>query len=172
MIEKYDNFFTPAIQTELHNSIMNSNFRIGWEDSIEVQHRMHPNLHSPYSFKDVQSLRILDVVLDKLKEKNITINDYNKCVINLTKNMDVNFIHNHPDQVVFLHYSNLTWNPEWGGETVFYEHNGKDILESNPYTPNRAIIFDGQIKHTLKSQNNLGPTYRFTTSLFFNKPKY
>ena len=131
-------------------------------------HRMYPCLHSPYTFEAVKSVEILDVILDKLKNKNITINNYIKCIINLTKNMDVNFIHNHPNQVVFLHYSNLTWNPEWGGETVFYKDNGKDILESSPYTPNRAIIFDGNIKHTIKAQNILGPSYRFTTSLFFN----
>ena len=40
---------------------------------------------------------------------------------------------------------------------------GKDILESSPYVPNRAIIFDGEIKHTIKAQNIMGPSYRFTT---------
>ena len=169
MIKIIDNFFENKIQTQLFHTIMNSNFRIGWGDSSEVQHRMYPCLHSPYTFDDVKNLKILDVVLDKLKNKNITINNYDKCVINLTKNMDVNFIHNHTDQLVFLHYSNLTWNPEWGGETVFYKDNGKDIMESSPYTPNRGIIFDGEIKHTIKAQNILGPSYRFTTSLFFNK---
>ena len=121
MIEKYDNFFKPSIQAQLFNTIIKSTFKIGWEDSEEIQHRMYPCLHSPYTFEDVKSVEILDVVLDKLKNKNITINNYIKCVINLTKNMDVNFIHNHPNQVVFLHYSNLTWNPEWGGETVFLQ---------------------------------------------------
>ena len=152
MIKIIDNFFENKIQNQLFRTIMNSNFRIGWDDS-----------------DDVKNIKILDVVLDKLKNKNITINNYDKCVINLTKNMDVNFIHNHTDQLVFLHYSNLTWNPEWGGETVFYKDNGKDIMESSPYTPNRGIIFDGEIKHTIKAQNILGPSYRFTTSLFFNK---
>ena len=117
-IEKYDNFLKPSIQGELYNTIIRSNFRIGWDDSNEVQHRAHPCLFSPYTFEDLKSVKILDLVLDKLKDKNITINNYDKCVINLTKNTDVNFIHNHPDQIVFLHYSNLTWNPEWGGETV------------------------------------------------------
>jgi hypothetical protein len=168
MIEKYDNFFTPSIQAQLFNTIIKSTFKIGWNDSEEIQHKMYPCLHSPYTFEDVKSVQILDVVLDRLKNKNITINNYVGCIINLTKNIDVNFIHNHPNQIVFLHYSNLTWNPEWGGETVFYEDNGRDILESSPYIPNRGIIFDGNIKHTIKAQNILGPSYRFTTSLFFN----
>ena len=169
MIERYDNFFENKIQNQLFDIIMASNFRIGWNDSSEVQHRMHPCLHSPYTFEDVKNLKILDLVLDKLKDKNITINNYDRCVINLTKNMDVNFIHCHPNKFVFLHYSNMTWNTEWGGETVFYKNNGKDILESSPYVSNRAIIFDGEIKHTIKAQNIMGPSYRFTTSLFFNK---
>ena len=114
-IEKYDNFLKPAIQGELYNTIIRSTFRIGWEDSNEVQHRTYPCLFSPYTFEDLKSVKILDLVLDKLKDKNITINNYDKCVINLTKNSDVNFIHNHPDQIVFLHYSNMTWNPEWCG---------------------------------------------------------
>ena len=83
--------------------------------------------------------------------------------------MDVNFIHTHPDQIVALHYSNLTWNPEWGGETLFYKDNKRDILLSSPYVPNRLLIFDGAIPHTIKAQNLMGPSYRFTTSVFFNK---
>ena len=169
MIEKHDNFFSPSVQNKLFTTIMNSNFRIGWTDSLEVQHRAHPCFHSPYSFEDVKGLKILDTVLRAFKDKNITVENYEKCIINLTKNHDVNYIHNHEDQIVFLHYSNLTWNPEWGGETVFYESNGTDIMESSPYVPNRAIIFDGEIKHTIKAQNILGPSYRFTMSLFFSK---
>ncbi len=169
MIEKYDNFFSPKVQTELFNTIIHSNFKIVWNDSEEVQYKMYPCLHSPYTFEDVKNVKILDVILDKLKDKNITINNYIKCIVNLTKNMDVNFIHNHPDQIVFVHYSNITWSADWGGETVFYKDNGIDILESSPYTPNRDIIFDGNIKHTIKAQNMLGHSYRFNTSLFFKK---
>jgi len=126
-------------------------------------------LHSHWSFEDVKNLRILNLVLDKLKDKNITIDNFDKCVINLTKPLDVNFTHLHTDQIVFLHYSCLTWNPQWGGETIFYEKDMKTILKCNPYVSNRAVIFDGDIPHTIKAQNILGPSYRFTTSLFFNK---
>lgn len=56
---------------------------------------------------------------------------------------------------MFLHYSNCSWNPEWGGETLFYKDNGKDVLDCNPYVPNRGVIFDGSILHTIKAQNTL-----------------
>ena len=58
MIEKYDNFFTPTIQGQLFNTIIHSNFKIGWDDSDEVQHRMYPCLHSPYTFEDLKNITI------------------------------------------------------------------------------------------------------------------
>ena len=169
MIETYDDFLSPDSCQIVWNRIMSSLYRIGWDDSDEPQHKGFPNIHSEYSFKDLQKLRMLDLILDKLKDKNITVNNYFRCMVNLTKPMDVNFIHTHPDQIVALHYSNLTWNPEWGGETLFYKDNKRDILLSSPYVPNRLLIFDGAIPHTIKAQNLMGPSYRFTTSVFFNK---
>ena len=169
MIETYDDFLSPDSCQIVWNRIMSSLYRIGWDDSDEPQHKGFPNIHSEYSFEDLQKLRMLDLILDKLKDKNITVNNYFRCMVNLTKPMDVNFIHTHPDQIVALHYSNLTWNPEWGGETLFYKDNKRDILLSSPYVPNRLLIFDRAIPHTIKAQNLMGPSYRFTTSVFFNK---
>mgnify|MGYP003116136587 FL=1 len=169
MLERHENFLSPDCCGLLYNYILSSLFRIGWEDSGETQHRSHPNLYSSYSFKDVQKLKILPLILDKLKSKKITIDNYDKCIVNLTKPMDVNFLHVHPKQIVALHYSSLTWNPEWGGETIFYEDNKKEIKHCSPYTPNKLIIFDGSIPHTIKAQNIMGPAYRFTTSIFFNR---
>ena len=168
ILKKYDNFFNPSLQRILYNFITNSYYKIGWDDSPEVQHRKYPCLHSLFSTEDVEKLNILPTIFKKIKHKQITMDNFDKCIINLSKNLDVNFIHNHPNQMVILHYSNLTWNPEWGGETVFYKNNARDILESNPYIPNRAILFDGEINHTIKAQNMLGPCFRFTMSLFFN----
>ena len=169
MMQIYDNFFDTEKCSRIYSTLLNSYYKIGWTDSEEPQHRAYPNLHAKYSFEDIKNLKIIDTVLDKLKDKNITIDNYDTCIINLTKPLDVNFIHCHPNQIVFLHYSCLSWNPEWGGETIFYKDDKKNILEATAYVPNRAIIFDGNIPHTIKAQNILGPSYRFTTSIFFNK---
>ena len=67
MLERHDNFLNPDSCGMLYNYILSSLFRIGWEDSGETQHRSHPNLFSSYSFKDVQKLKILPLILDKLK---------------------------------------------------------------------------------------------------------
>tara|TARA_R100000664_G_C2732285_1_gene122570 strand:- start:140 stop:667 length:528 start_codon:yes stop_codon:yes gene_type:complete len=171
MIKSYENFLSPSSCQLVYNLVISSLYRIGWDDSNEPQHKPYPNLHSEYSFQDLQKLKILEPILKKLKNKNITVDNYFRCMINLTKPLDVNFIHSHPDQWVALYYANLTWNPEWGGETLFYKNNKKDILLCSPYIPNKLLIFDGGIPHTIKAQNLIGPSYRFTISIFFNKEK-
>lgn len=168
MIKKFDNFFDSETQQNIYNYIINSRFTIGWEDGLELQHKLHPNLHSLYTFHDVQNLKILEKISDRVTNNNISFSSFDKCIINLTKPMDVNYVHTHPNQMVFLYYINMIWHEEWGGETIFYKDDG-EVLDCNQYTPNRAIFFDGNIKHTIKSQNIIGPTYRFSMSLFFNK---
>ena len=74
MIKKYDNFFPPHIQTRIFGYIITSNYAIGWDDSTEVQHRAHPNLHRRFILeKDSEWWLnpILECVLPKLTDKNI-----------------------------------------------------------------------------------------------------
>jgi len=165
-IKTFDNFLSPNLAQIVFNTVIRSRYIIGWGDSDEPQNRTHPNLHSPYNKEDVKNLRILDPILKKLNDKKLT---FHSCIVNLTKPLDINFIHVHPNQIVALYYCNPTWYTEWGGETLFYEDNKKDIHLSSPYVPNKLIIFDGSVPHTIKAQNLLGPVYRFTVNLFFTK---
>ena len=169
MIETYDDFLSSSSCQRLYSALMNSVFRIGWGDSDELHHRQYPNLYAEYSTEELRKLKILDPVLNILIKDSITMDNYFRCRINLTKTLDLNFIHVHPDQIVALYYCNLTWAPEHGGETIFYTDDKKHIKLATPYTANRLIIFDGSIPHTIKAQNLLGQTYRFTLSLFFWK---
>jgi|TARA_B100001996_G_C18639865_1_gene585217 hypothetical protein len=69
-----------------------------------------------------------------------------------------------------LIYPNKEWKPEWGGETVFYEEDMKELVYLNPYVPGRILIFDGSIPHCAKPQALRGPKYRFTIAMkFFSK---
>ena len=169
MIETYDDFLSSSSCQRLYSALMNSVFRIGWGDSDELHHRQYPNLYAEYSTEELRKLKILDPVLNILIKDSITMDNYFRCRINLTKPLDLNFIHVHPDQIVELYYCNLTWSAEHGGETIFYTDDKKHIKLATPYTANRLIIFDGSIPHTIKAQNLLGQTYRFTLSLFFWK---
>jgi|TARA_R110002020_G_scaffold32396_1_gene99649 Rps23 Pro-64 3,4-dihydroxylase Tpa1-like proline 4-hydroxylase len=166
MIKIIDDFFPNDQSQKIFQFILKSSYLIGWDDSDEPQHRAYPSIYSSYSREEVDRIKVLPPILKKLQ---LSEKHYQKCIINLTKPMDVNFIHMHSDQIVALYYANITWNPEWGGETIFYKKDRKTVDLCNPYTPNRLVIFDGKVPHTIKSQNLIGPAYRFTMSLFFNK---
>ena len=165
MIKIYNDYLPNGQSSHIFSFVTRSLYRIGWEDTDEPQHKAYPNLHSVFNMDDIKKINILNPILKKIKLKEKQLD---KCIVNLTKPMDVNFLHMHPKQIVALYYVNMSWNPEWGGETIFYKKDRKTVDLCNPYTPNSLIVFDGAIPHTIKSQNLLGPSYRFTISLFFN----
>ena len=168
-IESFSNFLSAVDSQKLYHYLLNSSFKIGWDDSDEPQHKSYPNLFTEYSLEELKNLNILGAALKLMQKYGVTIDDYLQCRVNLSKPCDVNFIHFHPHQLVLLYYCNLSWFPEWGGETLFYEEDKKNIKCCNIYEPNKALVFDGSLPHTIKSQNILGPTYRFTLNLFFKK---
>ncbi len=51
-----------------------------------------------------------------------------------------------PRHFTLLYYPMPTWDPAWGGETVFHRSNGEIALAVLP-RPNRAILFDARIPH-------------------------
>ena len=162
-----DNLLPASHADDVYELALKSFYQISWEDNNELRSRTFPNLHSRYSFEDVQKTKVLESILRI--DKDIGLDQYDSCIVNLTKPMDINFIHTHPNKKVFLYYINPTWESDWGGETIFYKDNKKDVLYTSLYTSNRLVSFDGETPHTIKAQNYLGPSYRFTMSLFFNK---
>lgn len=46
-----------------------------------------------------------------------------------------------PHVLNLLLYLSKEWKDEWGGSTLLYDKNGKNILNEIKYKPNRAIIF-------------------------------
>jgi hypothetical protein len=54
----------------------------------------------------------------------------------------------------FVYYANPYWEPQWGGDTVFYSPNGEHEIAN--FIPNTGIIFKGNIFHA-----GLEPTRHF-----------
>ena len=75
-----------------------------------------------------------------------------------------------PKQVVtMLVYPNRHWEPNWGGETAFYEEDQSELVYLNPYVPGRICIFDGSIPHCAKPQALIGDKYRYTIAVKFSR---
>jgi SM-20-related protein len=58
------------------------------------------------------------------------------------------------------------WDPEWGGETLFYDASGDAVACVTP-RPGRLVIFDGDLRHTGRPPNRVcyAPRYTFAIKL-------
>jgi hypothetical protein len=52
----------------------------------------------------------------------------------------------HSSNVTVLYYANLIWQPDWGGETIFYKDDNDAVLAVSP-RPGRLVVSRGAILH-------------------------
>ncbi|HEX4027608.1 MAG TPA: 2OG-Fe(II) oxygenase [Rhizomicrobium sp.] len=50
------------------------------------------------------------------------------------------------NNVTVLYYANLVWEPDWGGETIFYKDDNDAVLAVSP-RPGRLVVSRGAILH-------------------------
>ena len=164
-IQILDNYFSFNQQNFIYNYCRNSNFKIGWEDSDDLDKQNYKSIHSSFTYDEYLKSGLKEGVdkISKLNAKPANV------VINLTKPGDVHIPHTHNGQVVLLYYVNLEWQSHWAGETLFYDNECKEVIKTSIYQPGRIILFDGEIPHTIRPQTYNGPQFRFTASVFFNK---
>lgn len=56
------------------------------------------------------------------------------------------------------------WDPEWGGETLFYDDSGDAQVAVSP-KPGRLALFDGAMRHAGKPPNRNCPIGRYTFAI-------
>jgi hypothetical protein len=163
----YDNVLSLTERDYILKTCRNSNFNIlGWqENSAEEGY-----VHSAWSNEDLVDSGFLSWpgINKIMKERGLSIEQVYKVVINVDTLSDSHWPHTH-NGVVLLYYLNLEWLEGWGGETLFYDTNSKEVIYGSKFTPNRVIIFDGGIPHNIKHQNRIADKYRMSLSIFFNK---
>jgi len=172
-IFKFTNAFKAGFQDRLYDAALNSNYTIGWADTAEPEKRTQPCLGSHWNKNAVEELGILKSFKKYINKtcfkKFCKIDNLAFVVVNLTKPCDPNFIHTHSDQFACVYYINPTWQKDWAGETLFFNQTKTEVIQTSLYEPNKLVIFDGSIPHTIRAQNITGPSYRFTLTLIFNK---
>ena len=164
MIKIHDNKVPFYIQQYVYNFILNSTFRIkGWEDRDDIEIKKY-DIHSSWTIDELKASKLYPYI-----ESLQSFNNFDKCIVNLTKPGDHYYTHTHGENtMVVLYYANLEWLDEWAGETMFYDHN-RIITNSYQYTPGRLLEFDGSLPHSIRPQSFNAPQYRFTISTFFKK---
>lgn len=61
-----------------------------------------------------------------------------------------------------IYYPHLAWNPNYAGETVFFDQEGTDIIASVYPRPNRLVLFPGTIPHVARGVSRSCPELRVT----------
>lgn len=62
-----------------------------------------------------------------------------------------------------------SWDPEWGGETLFYDSKGDAQIAVSP-RPARLLLFDGAVRHAGKPPNRNCPIGRYTFAIKLRAP--
>jgi len=161
-IKIYDNSVPFCIRQRIYKFIINSTFMIqGWDDSDDLEIKKS-DLHSNFSLEDLKNCNLYPYI-----SKIHSFDNFDKCVVNLTKPGDYHYTHTHGEKTtVILYYANLEWRDSWAGETIFYD-NYKNNIAAYEYTPGRLLKFNGISPHSIRPQSFNGPQYRFTVSTFF-----
>ena len=143
-IQILDNYFNYNQRNFIYNYCKNSKFKIGWEDSDDIEKQNLKSLNSTFTYDEYleSGLKIGVDKISKLNAKPVNI------VINLTKPGDVHVPHTHNGQVVMLYYVNLEWQSQWAGETLFYDNECKKITKKVKPKKGRVVIFDSLIFHS------------------------
>ena len=167
-IEIFDNEVPFDDMQYIYNYVKNSNFRIGWQDRDD---KNAANLFSAYTKEEAEKSFLIKN-LKKVSEKSkfrINIDNFEQCIVNLSKCGDYYFNHTHGETIVLLYYVNLEWKDGYAGETIFYDNSLINAESVVSFVPGRIVIFDGTIPHTIRPQSTYGPDYRFTISYFVRK---
>jgi SM-20-related protein len=61
-----------------------------------------------------------------------------------------------------IYYPHSAWNPNWAGETVFFNEEKTDIICGVYPKPNRLLMFDGSIPHVARGVSRICPVLRVT----------
>jgi hypothetical protein len=176
-IKIFDNVFDTSERISFYEFCRELNFQIIGKDSSLIEHQSDLTMVSIFT-PEIYEKSSFSYFIKKKDEriKNILSNtQIHSCMLNLTTPSD-NY-YTHTDSVTgsegytLLYYANLDWNPNWFGETIFYNENLKDYEFVSPYIPGRIIIFDGNIPHCIRPQVFSASRFRMTLAIKFTKEK-
>lgn len=61
-----------------------------------------------------------------------------------------------------IYFPHTAWNPNFAGDTLFFNHTGTEIIAGIYPKPNRLVVFPGMIPHVARGISRLCPHLRIT----------
>jgi hypothetical protein len=168
-----DDALDAATQYAVNISAHGSSLYIGWEDKDWGTGAADKFIYSQWDIEDVKACGILNSpkIGELLKLGGLSISDFDKAILNIDTVADAHWNHTHPDKTILLYYMLEDWEDGWAGETLYFDKdNIREVYYCSRYVPNRAILFDGNIPHSIRAPSRTYPhKYRYTLALIFNK---
>jgi hypothetical protein len=172
-----DDLFTFSEISGIYASAINHKYSIYNSSEAEVQNLTNKRLGCPleqndYILENIFSGDRLDLLKDLSPQD--TYNHW-RSYLNLGIHSDTHLIHvdefSKSKGITLLYYVNRNWSSDWGGETLFYDDQRKEIIHCCSFVPGRIVIFDSSIPHSAKSQNHDAPPFRITLASKFIQEK-
>lgn len=111
-----------------------------------------------------------DLVLQNFPDKRL---EHYRSYVNLILYGDQAYAHRDcapdRDDVTVLCYANETWDPDWGGETLFYNDKGDPVAVVAPQ-PGRIAVFCGAIEHRVGIPARICHDERLTIACKYKAP--
>ena len=180
-IEIFDDVFDYNYSCIIWGFVKRSAFSIGWLDDEIPEHSSYVCMHSYYNDNDINNLGIIPKLLETPVSKYMDGSNPLNAVVNISSPGQTFFEHTHPSEwdgsvnnkspKAFIYYPNLEWRREWGGETMYYTMDNKELERAIEYRPNRLVVVDGEYPHAVRPPTAHAPFFRFTLAMFFGKVK-
>ena len=143
-----DNFVDPAMVTAIGSDLKTMPFMRKEKSRADVPGlASSANINSALLPADPFFLR-LRAIAEKMFPGEV-LHDM-RAYVNCAVYGDSYYIHRdspeNSNDVTVLYYANLIWQPDWGGETIFYKDDNDAVLAVSP-RPGRVVVSRGAILH-------------------------
>lgn len=164
-IRVYDGLVPLPLIKQLTDALMGANFVKDEIARAETAQFRHWEMGIP--LETARQLAVYQPTLDALRDFEDGANyRINRCYCNHAAFGEMLFIHTDTKRpgekgLTALWYIAPEWNPEWGGETLFYSTE-LDAMAAVTPRPGRLAIFDGNIPHVGRPPNRICYAPRYT----------
>ncbi len=176
-IDIYDDVFDYAETSKMAMFAKRSTFKLERVPSVDLpDYLKFATLKSEYNIHELISMGFilsprLKFLRDRIKSDELRLH---RVYLNLSTAQDIYTYHvdsEYDNEPTLLYYVNTIWDPTWEGETHFSDEDGKDIIYSSSFMPNRIVYFSSTIPHKSSQPSFLAKDFRYTLTLKFSSKK-
>ncbi len=178
-----DNALDPALQKKVYDALRNGHWKHGWRsnpktDQFTFWHRHFAGNVNPDHVKEGGKGDQYDCANELKRQNSLVYEAWQflqgtalrghtlvRCYANAFPFGCDGTIHTDStaqNSFTSVYYPHDEWHPNWGGETVFFNHGQTDITASIYPKPNRLVLFPGTVPHVARGLSRSCTKMRIT----------